>query len=90
VFAGDAIAVLDDSAIRKIVVTDTIPHDRSLLPTKFEVLPAAPILADALKRISTNRSVSALSMKKCPLREKRRRCCMKSVCVTYARATAGR
>lgn len=60
VFAGDAIAVLDDSAIRKIVVTDTIPHDRSLLPTKFEVLPAAPILADALKRISTNRSVSAL------------------------------
>jgi len=60
VFARDSIGVLDASAIRKIVVTDTIPHERSMLPPKFEVLPAAPILADALERISTNRSVSAL------------------------------
>lgn len=60
VFAGDAIRVLDESAIQKVVVTDTIPHDGARLSSKFEVLSAAPILADAIKRISANRSVSEL------------------------------
>lgn len=60
IFAGDAIELLDASPIEKIVITDTIPQDRSLLSAKFDVLSAAPLLADGIKRISNNRSVSEL------------------------------
>jgi ribose-phosphate pyrophosphokinase len=57
IFAGDAIAQLEASPIKKVVVTNTIPTQ----PTgKIEVLSIAQILADAIKRITANRSVSAL------------------------------
>ena len=57
IFAGDAIAQLEASPIKKVVVTNTIPTQ----PTgKIEVLSIAQILADAIKRITANRSVSEL------------------------------
>jgi ribose-phosphate pyrophosphokinase len=58
IFAGDAIRVLDESPIERVVVTNTIPS--AGLPPKFKVLSIAQILADAIKRITSNRSVSEL------------------------------
>lgn len=62
IFAGDAVRVLSESPITKIVVTDTIPAPAELGP-KFKVLSIAQILADAIKRITANRSVSELFAK---------------------------
>jgi len=58
IFAGDAIRVLDESPIERVVVTNTIPSAE--LPPKFKVLSIAQIFADAIKRITSNRSVSEL------------------------------
>ena len=58
IFAGDAIKVLNDSPIERVVVTNTIPHED--LPAKFKVLSVAQIFADAIKRITSNRSISEL------------------------------
>jgi ribose-phosphate pyrophosphokinase len=60
IFAGDAVRVLTESPISKVVVTNTIPFDAALLNPKFQVLSIAQILADAIKRITANRSVSEL------------------------------
>ena len=57
IFAGDAIAQLEASPIKKVVVTNTIPTEPR---GKIEVLSIAQILADAIKRITANRSVSEL------------------------------
>ena len=57
IFAGDAIAQLEASPIEKVVVTNTIPRESV---GKIEVLSIAQILADAIKRITANRSVSEL------------------------------
>jgi ribose-phosphate pyrophosphokinase len=64
IFAGDAIRVLNDSPISKVIVTNTLPSgDALLLSPKFKVLSIAQILADAIKRITANRSVSELFAK---------------------------
>ncbi len=62
IFAGDAVAQFEGSAIRKVIVTNTIPksaHPEGL-GSKIEQLSIAQILADAIKRITANRSVSEL------------------------------
>jgi ribose-phosphate pyrophosphokinase len=58
ILAGDAINVLQNSVIDRVVVTNTIPS--IALPEKFKVLSIAQTLADAIKRITANRSVSEL------------------------------
>jgi ribose-phosphate pyrophosphokinase len=58
IFAGDAIRVLNESPVERVVVTNTIPH--ADLPPKFKVLSIAQILADAIRRITSNKSVSEL------------------------------
>ncbi len=58
IFAGDAIAQFEKSSINKVIVTNTIP--RTIDSTKVEHLTIAQILADAIKRITANRSVSEL------------------------------
>jgi ribose-phosphate pyrophosphokinase len=62
IFAGDAVKQFADSAIRKVIVTDTIPRNASLDGDggKIEQQSIAQILADAIKRITSNRSVSEL------------------------------
>jgi len=60
IFAGDAIDVLENSAIEKIIVTDTIPFGDVSAHPKFAQLSIAQTLADAIMRITTNRSVSEL------------------------------
>ena len=58
IFAGDAIAQFDKSEISKVIVTNTIP--RTIKSPKVQHLEIAQILADAIKRITSNRSVSEL------------------------------
>ena len=58
IFAGDAIAQFEKSEINKVIVTNTIPQTSD--STKVEQLSIAQILADAIKRITSNRSVSEL------------------------------
>jgi len=63
IFAGDAVRVLTESPIERIIVTNTLPNQEALLGPKFKVLSISQILADAIKRITANRSVSELFAK---------------------------
>jgi ribose-phosphate pyrophosphokinase len=58
IFAADAIGQFEKSEINRVIVTNTIP--RTIDSTKVEHLTIAQILADAIKRITANRSVSGL------------------------------
>ncbi|HTD38967.1 MAG TPA: ribose-phosphate pyrophosphokinase, partial [Candidatus Limnocylindrales bacterium] len=58
IFAGDAVGQFERSEISKVIVTNTIP--RTVDSPKVEHLTIAQILADAIKRITSNRSVSEL------------------------------
>jgi ribose-phosphate pyrophosphokinase len=60
IFAGEAIEVLEDSPIEKVIVTDTIPFADVKEHPKFVQLSSAQTFADAINRITTNRSVSEL------------------------------
>lgn len=61
VLSGPAIARLKDSPIEKVWVTDTIPLSEAAKTCgKIEVVSVAPVLAEAIKRIHGNDSVSSL------------------------------
>lgn len=60
IFAGDAVSVLERSAIERVIVTNTIPLDDVERHPKFVQLSIAQTFADAIGRITTNRSVSEL------------------------------
>jgi len=60
IFAGEAIQVLEASTIERVVVTDTIPFPEVDEHPKFIQLSIAQTFADAINRITTNRSVSEL------------------------------
>jgi ribose-phosphate pyrophosphokinase len=59
VFSGRAFENLASSPFERIVVTDTIPL-RAGAPSNIDVLSCAPLLADSIRRIFTNDSVSAV------------------------------
>jgi hypothetical protein len=59
VFSGHAFENLASSPFERIVVTDTIPL-RAGAPSNIDVLSCAPLLADSIRRIFTNDSVSAV------------------------------
>jgi ribose-phosphate pyrophosphokinase len=60
VLCGPAIEKLRDAPIKQIVVTDSIPLPPSKQLPNIKVLSVAPLLADAIKRIHYNESVSRL------------------------------
>jgi ribose-phosphate pyrophosphokinase len=60
IFAGEAVEVLENSQIERIVVTNTIPFENVQVHPKFVQLSIAQTFADAISRITTNRSVSEL------------------------------
>lgn len=60
IFAGEAVGVLDDSPIERVIVTNTIPFPAVSEHPKFVQLSIAQTFADAINRITTNRSVSEL------------------------------
>ena len=59
VFSGRAFENLASSPFERIVVTDTIPLPAGA-PANIEVLSCAPLLADSIRRIFTDDSVSAV------------------------------
>jgi ribose-phosphate pyrophosphokinase len=59
VLSGSANDTIDASPIKKLFITDTISTDRQLSP-KVEVVPVGDIFADAIKRIESGESLSAL------------------------------
>jgi ribose-phosphate pyrophosphokinase len=60
ILCGPAIQRLRESPIKQIVVTDTIPLPAEKQLPNIKVLSVAPLLADAIKRIHFNESVSKL------------------------------
>ena len=61
VLSGPAIKRLIESPIEKLIVTDTIPlTEEAKKSGKIEVVSVAYVLAEAIKRISSNDSVSSL------------------------------
>jgi ribose-phosphate pyrophosphokinase len=63
VLSGPAIERIDNSPIEELIVTNTVPlRDTAMNCKKITALSVAPILAEAIKRIFENGSVSALFM----------------------------
>ncbi len=60
VLCGSAIERLRDAPIRQVIVTDSIPIPPNKHLPNITVLSVAPLLADAIKRIHLNESVSKL------------------------------
>lgn len=62
VLSGDAVKRVEESCLEELIITDSIPfaHKNS---TKIKVLEIAPLLAEAIKRIHSNESISALFVK---------------------------
>ena len=58
--SGSALEKLNDSPIKEVVVSNTIPFDRFEKCPKIRVLDMAPLLADAIERIHLEKTVSAL------------------------------
>jgi ribose-phosphate pyrophosphokinase len=60
VLCGDAVRKLREAPIRQIIVTDSIPLPPEKHLPNVKVLSIAPLLADAIRRIHFNESVSKL------------------------------
>ena len=60
VLCGEAVSRLRDAPLMQIVITDTIPLTPEKQLPNIKVLSVAPLLADAIKRIHFNESVSKL------------------------------
>ncbi|ASS76523.1 ribose-phosphate pyrophosphokinase [Tumebacillus algifaecis] len=62
VFSHPAHERLNHPLIKEVVVTDTLPIQRLDALPKLKVLSVAPLFAEAIERIHTNRSISSLSL----------------------------
>jgi len=60
VFSGPAIARIDSSDVKEVVVTDTIPVTEEKRSPRVTILPIAPLLGEAIYRIHTGLSIGAL------------------------------
>ncbi len=60
IFSADAVARLAASPFRQVVVTDTIPLAPEQRIEKITVLSVAPLLAEAIRRVHEDASVSAM------------------------------
>jgi len=60
IFSGPAIQRIASSQVKEVVVTDTVPVKDSKKLDKITVLPIAPLLGEAIRRIHTGLSVGAM------------------------------
>ena len=61
VLSGKAVERVNGSSLRKLIITDTIQAPQSALDSdKIRILPIAPLLGEAIKRIADESSVSSL------------------------------
>jgi ribose-phosphate pyrophosphokinase len=57
IFSGPAIQRITESQVKEVVVTDTVPVPPGKRIEKITVLPIAPLLGEAIRRIHTGQSV---------------------------------
>jgi ribose-phosphate pyrophosphokinase len=60
VLSGSAIKRIAESQVKEVVVTDTVPVPPEKRIDKITVLPIAPLLGEAIRRIHTGQSVGAM------------------------------
>ncbi|MDD5575194.1 MAG: ribose-phosphate pyrophosphokinase [Candidatus Omnitrophica bacterium] len=60
VLSGDAIKKIESSILEQLIITNTIPLDDHKNSSKIKVLSVAPLLAEAIKRIHREESISCL------------------------------
>jgi ribose-phosphate pyrophosphokinase len=61
VLSGGAVARVDGSALTELVITDTImPTDATKNSKRIRILPIAPLIGEAVRRIADESSVSSL------------------------------
>ncbi|WP_417612196.1 ribose-phosphate pyrophosphokinase [Parasphingorhabdus sp.] len=61
VLSGKAVERVNNSSLRKLIITDTIKTPQTALDSgKIRILPIAPLLGEAIKRIADESSVSSL------------------------------
>ena len=61
VLSGSAIDKIKKSQIKKLIITDTIDNSKKIkISKKIEVISIAPMMSEAIKRISNSTSVSSL------------------------------
>ena len=61
-FSGDAYRKIEDSLIKEVLVTDTLPLKSDQPRSKIKTLTIAPILASTIKNVFTDESVSEVFM----------------------------
>jgi ribose-phosphate pyrophosphokinase len=61
-FSGNAYEKIDESLLKEVVVTDTLPLKRDRPRSKIKTLTVAPILASTIKNVFTDESVSEVFM----------------------------
>ncbi len=61
VLSGAAVPRVDNSSLRELVITDSIAQQEAAAATdKIRILTIAPLLAEAIRRIADESSVSSL------------------------------
>ncbi len=60
VLSGDAVKNISNSILEELIITDTIPLSDHKKQPKIKVLSVAPLLAEAIKRIHREESISCL------------------------------
>ena len=61
VLSGGAVARVDNSALKELVITDTIlPTDAAKDCSRIRIIPIAPLIGEAIRRIADESSVSSL------------------------------
>jgi len=60
IFAGDALSLIEQSSIERVYVTDSLPFPEGPDCSSVEIVPIAPMLAEAIMRIHKDLSISAL------------------------------
>lgn len=60
VLSGEAIDKINKSAIKKMIISDSIDHNDQELSDKFEILTCSKLIGEAIKRIFEEESVSSL------------------------------
>eukprot|EP00008_Paramoeba_atlantica_P005957 CAMPEP_0201484060 /NCGR_PEP_ID=MMETSP0151_2-20130828/8245_1 /ASSEMBLY_ACC=CAM_ASM_000257 /TAXON_ID=200890 /ORGANISM="Paramoeba atlantica, Strain 621/1 / CCAP 1560/9" /LENGTH=409 /DNA_ID=CAMNT_0047867517 /DNA_START=98 /DNA_END=1327 /DNA_ORIENTATION=+ len=66
-FSGDALKRINESCIEEVSVCDSIPQDENVkLCPKLRIISIAPLLAEAIRRIHNERSLSSLFSSSAP------------------------
>lgn len=66
VLSGQAIQRINDSPIKKMIISDSIDQTKRNLSDKFEILTCSELIGEAIKRIFDEQSVSSLFEEKIP------------------------